>query len=97
MAYTVTAPLVVVQDEQGSYHHIYQGAPLPKFVSDEDAERLAEGGLIEQDDAERGEQQSRPAKAASKAEWVAFAVAQGMSEEDAEAATKDDLVSAFGD
>lgn len=36
-----------------------------------------------------------PAKSASKAEWVEYAVAQGMSEEDANAATKDDLAAKY--
>lgn len=37
-----------------------------------------------------------PSKAASKADWVDYAVAKGKSREDAEAATKDDLVAEFG-
>lgn len=37
-----------------------------------------------------------PAKSAAKAEWVAYAVTQGAEEAAAEAATKDDLIKAFG-
>lgn len=37
-----------------------------------------------------------PTKSSTKAEWVEFAVAQGMSAEDAEAATKDELIAALG-
>lgn len=38
-----------------------------------------------------------PAKSANKAEWVAYAVAQGADEADAEASTKDDLIATYGD
>lgn len=37
-----------------------------------------------------------PARSASKAEWVDFAVGQGASREDAEKATRDDLIAAYG-
>jgi hypothetical protein len=38
----------------------------------------------------------RPARSASKAEWVAYAVAQGAEQDDAEAATKDQLIERYG-
>jgi hypothetical protein len=38
----------------------------------------------------------RPAKSALKAEWVGYAVSQGMSVDDADAATRDDLIERFG-
>lgn len=38
-----------------------------------------------------------PAKSASKGEWVDYAVAQGADRDEAEAATKDDLVDRYGD
>lgn len=38
----------------------------------------------------------RPAINAEKAEWVGWAVAQGMGPDDAEAATKTDLIEKFG-
>ncbi|WP_329622925.1 hypothetical protein OG357_22950 [Streptomyces sp. NBC_01255] len=37
-----------------------------------------------------------PAKTAVKAEWVAYAVAQGAEQAEAEAATKDDLITTYG-
>lgn len=37
-----------------------------------------------------------PAKSAAKAEWVAWAVVQGADQAEAEKATKDDLISAYG-
>jgi hypothetical protein len=38
----------------------------------------------------------RPAQAASKAEWVGWAVAQGSRPDDAEAMTKSDLIDKYG-
>jgi hypothetical protein len=40
--------------------------------------------------------ESRPALSAVKAEWVGWAVVQGMKPDDAEAATKQDLIDRFG-
>lgn len=37
-----------------------------------------------------------PNRSASKADWVEFAVAQGLSRENAEGASKDDLIARFG-
>jgi hypothetical protein len=37
-----------------------------------------------------------PTKSASKAEWVDYAVSQGMSRDDAESSTKADLVEQYG-
>lgn len=38
-----------------------------------------------------------PAKSASKAEWVDFAVTQGVAQEDAEGMTRDELVEKYAD
>lgn len=38
----------------------------------------------------------RPADYASKAEWVTYAVARGVSDEDAKAATKNELIELYG-
>lgn len=38
----------------------------------------------------------RPARSASKAEWVAYAVAQGADQDDAEQSTKDALIEQYG-
>lgn len=37
----------------------------------------------------------RPAKSGSKADWVAYAVSQGATEDDATAATRDELAAAY--
>lgn len=39
---------------------------------------------------------SRPTKSGSKADWVAWAVANGAEQAEAEKATKDDLIAAYG-
>ncbi|KAB2384753.1 hypothetical protein [Actinomadura montaniterrae] len=39
---------------------------------------------------------SRPAKSAPKGDWVAWAVANGAEQAEAEKATKDDLIAAYG-
>jgi hypothetical protein len=44
-----------------------------------------------------GDGDDRPKKAAAKDAWVAYAVSRGMSQEDAGAKTKDELIAAYGD
>lgn len=46
--------------------------------------------------AEVPEGPTPPAKSASKADWVAYAVSQGLSPENADGATKDELIDRFG-
>lgn len=41
------------------------------------------------------EEPKAPAKSASKADWVAYAAAQGMEQADAEAMTRDDLAAKY--
>lgn len=38
-----------------------------------------------------------PARSASKAEWVAYAVASGADQNDAEKLTKDELITQYGE
>ncbi len=77
--------------------------PLPEAIAD----RLARGHLrqVQEDGSPFEESQrpgvpglpsQRPVINASKAEWVGWAVAQGMTPDDAEAATKTDLIEQFG-
>ena len=62
---------------------------------------LAERGTLAGDASARqvasGEQVSaqRPARSASKAEWVEYAVSQGATREDAEKATRDELATLY--
>lgn len=99
MGYVVTAPLVVVKDGQGHYHHIYGGAPFPEFASEADRDRFLDEKLIAPE-AEAVEdvappQDALPAKSAKKDVWVAYAIAKGMPEAEAKAAKKEGLVERF--
>lgn len=49
------------------------------------------------DDQPPAEPARRPAKSASKADWVAYAVTQGATEADATAATRDELAALYED
>lgn len=48
-------------------------------------------------EAEEAEGDGVPNKSASKGDWVDYAVSQGADEDEAEAATKDDLIATYGD
>ena len=97
--YMVTSPVVVVTNpgEGNRQEMYYAGTPLPSFVP---ADRVKE--LLAEKHIEVTEAESTPAggdgvpsKSASKAEWVAYAVSQGVPEAEAEAATRDELVARF--
>lgn len=60
------------------------------------AEDPASGWKCAEPDA-APEPPARPAKSASKAVWVEYAVSQGVSEGDAEKATRDELAALFAD
>ncbi|WP_328846122.1 hypothetical protein [Streptomyces sp. NBC_00258] len=53
------------------------------------------------EESEQGEPESivleRPAKSASKADWKAYALQEGMDEEEAEKATRDELAAKYAD
>lgn len=73
-------------------------------VGDEEATLEAEG--VEKQDAGQGlnpsaedgeeEEDEAPAKSASKADWVDYAVSQGADREEAESSTRDDLAKTYG-
>ncbi|GAA1455453.1 hypothetical protein [Nocardiopsis tropica] len=63
-------------------------------------EPVEETPVVEQEDDGQGDGEqppARPAKSASKTDWIAYAIGQGMSEEDADAATRDALVERYAD
>lgn len=82
-----------VESGQGSKALAYFGRKGYKVVDLEarDAED-ANAAAVEPANAVKA-----PSKSASKADWKAYAVVQGMSEEDAEKATRDQLVEQFAD
>jgi len=110
MAYVVKAPLVQAKKTDGSYVHVYAGGTLPDDVDDTQlkqllkSEMVVEGdavtdaeGAAEPDDAEPEptEVGEKPAGNASHDEWVAYAVAQGVDQEEAEALSRDQLRDRF--
>lgn len=107
MSFKVTSPLVAiapVSDQQAlddanqGPRYFYEGAVIPDGFNDERCEQLVEDGMLEKasaTDSEAGSSDGPPAKSASKAEWVDYAVSQGESEEVANASTKDELVEKY--
>ncbi|MDG3012151.1 hypothetical protein G4X40_18575 [Rhodococcus sp. D2-41] len=97
MSFTVIAPLVVVADELGRLGYHYRGATI-EHLADADAHRLADAGLI----VSRGGRieppqvkpvkDGRPAATAPKSTWVAYAVAQGLEQAEAEKLSKSELI-----
>lgn len=87
------ADSIYVRGEGGSVFEM--DLPLPEPI----AERLTKG-LLRQVNADGSPYTEttaeEPAKSASKAEWVGWAVASGATVEDAEAMTKTDLVEKYG-
>lgn len=47
VAYQVTAPLVVVPDTTGAFHHFYAGTVLPDGLDEERVKQLAKDGMLE--------------------------------------------------
>lgn len=77
---------------------LYKGGAVPSGADPAHVKLLQDRGLLVEGDAPDGEHDTDgpPAKSASKADWVAYAVAQGADEADADAQTKDDLIAAYG-
>lgn len=104
--FQVIKPLIVVRDEKQQQHMLYQDAVFSDEGLDaEHVEMLEDEGFIEAfTPPERHENEGDPdggsdgppAKSASKADWVAFAVSQGADEDEADASTKDDLIEKYG-
>lgn len=55
-----------------------------------------EGGEVETAGDEAADEDGAPNKSATKGEWVDYAVKQGMDRDEAEEATKDDLIEKYG-
>jgi hypothetical protein len=94
MAYEVKAPLVLARDREGQLHHRYHGAVI-NWLDEEQEKHFVETGLVEKVDASDGDD-GPPAKAAPKADWVAFAVSTGADEDEAESLTKQELQDLYG-
>lgn len=101
MTYQVVVPLVIAKDQSGAPHHVYEGGII-QWLNTEQAAHFVSTGLVvdldgkssvevepevgpEDDDGEA------PAKAASKAEWVDYAVASGYDRAEVEEMTKAEI------
>lgn len=104
MKYQVTAPLVIVRADgasgpgSGPSSYIYEGGVLPEYVQGEQLKQLLDQGMVARLDspaAAAAAASDAPAKSASRGDWEDYAVATGMSREDAEAfSNKDELIAA---
>lgn len=104
MSYIVTAPLVVAANPKGNLGYHYRGQMIG-WLDDESRDRLVSDGMIEEFAADEVTADdppptvveeatvSRPAQTAPKPAWVEYAISKGWSADDAEAATKADLIS----
>lgn len=93
MPYIVKAPLVVAKTAAG-YVHIYEGAPLPENVDDEQLEQLKAAKMVTEGSSRTVD--GAPPKNASKEEWVDFAVANGADPDEAGNLSKNDLIAQYG-
>lgn len=98
----VIKPLVLVPDETGAIQYLYQGSVVPSYVGADRRKVLRDEGYIAAEGAavpvaspSQPADDAKPAKSGSKADWKAYALSQGMSEEEAEAATRDDLAAKY--
>lgn len=110
MGRIVTGALAVMTDANGRSRYVYQGSPVPDDIPAAEVERLAELGLIGDEEPTRPDESApadsdpsadsdpeRPAQNATKPAWVDYAVARGMDRDEAEKMTKDQLVAKFAD
>jgi hypothetical protein len=104
----VIKPLVLVKDERGADQYLYQGAVVPDYVPADRRKTLRDEGYISGGDdtpavaaatepasPPADESTSLPKAYATKAEWKAYALTQGMSEEEAEATSRDALAAKY--
>lgn len=85
----------------GQFRTLYKDADVPEGADADHVKVLVDRGLLvkaeaadEVDDVDGDG--PIPAKSAAKDAWVAYAVSKGATQQDAEAATKDDLIAAYG-
>lgn len=82
--------------------NLYRGGAVPEGADERHVALLKERKLLVEPDTDQGapvEDHSdggAPAKSATKGEWVDYAVAQGADRDEADAATKEDLIATYG-
>lgn len=94
MSYQVVAPLVIAKDQEGRLHHVYEGGII-SWLSDEQAEHFVDSGLVVEVGSSGEAEDGPPAKSASKAEWVEYAVADGYDRAEVEEMTKAEIQALF--
>lgn len=70
--------------------------PYDNFDAGVDPDSVDEAADQDAADSEESEEDSAPAKSASKGDWVDYAVSQGADREEAESSTKEQLIEAYG-
>lgn len=105
MPYTVTAPLVVVKDQNDRNHHVYRGGYVP-WLNDEQKAHFTRLNLVEEIkpgnhpapmEFDAGSPpvdalMEKPKKTAPKGDWVQFGISKGNSAAELEAMSKEDLI-----
>lgn len=86
MSYRVTAPLVLVRDHEGKFHHAYHGAVIKHLDEDQEAHLLGTGMVKKVDDDD-----ARPARTAPKAMLVDWLAEQGYDRAELAEQTKPEL------
>lgn len=87
MGYAVTAPLVIVKDDEGHMHHVYQGGRIPSNADEKHVQALLDGDLIEEVSDESSEQAAveeveKPDGRASREKWAEYAKTKGASDDE---------------
>lgn len=83
MGYVAKAMLVIAADDRGVRHHVYQGAPLPASIGEDELKRLLGEGFIEKTDAPVEEPADGVPKGnASREAWAAYAKTKGAPAEE---------------
>ncbi|MGW4406523.1 hypothetical protein ACWEJ6_21015 [Nonomuraea sp. NPDC004702] len=101
MLYRITTPEPEFRGEvagvvfSGGVGHTSNAAALAYFSRKGYGVHPIEPAIAEQ--APEADEDAPPRKSASKAAWVAYAVAHGMAEADADQLTRDQLVERFAD
>jgi hypothetical protein len=105
MSFRVIAPLVVVRDRSGRLQHTYHGAVVP-WLGDEQKEHFLRHKLVEEVAAApavtpqpapaAAPGDKAPLKTAPDTDWVKYAVSKGANQDDAQKATKQELIELYG-
>lgn len=103
MAYKVTAPLVIVRDNTGTMHHVYENGLLPDNADKKHVEQLLDSGMVEKAKAAPAPptEDAQPAGNADRATWAAWAEKKGATADELKdqadgGLSRDDLRAKYG-